>query len=281
MRLNRIITSLMLTSFVLAAQPQQQMEAAKAAYQQGDYVKAAELWQALALDGNTTAQFELAKLYSLGHGVEQDALQAAYWLEQAASNSTDFAESARARQDIVQGVAELREAEQGEANAAQRSEPEIQAPVDTPATAVATTAAAETSTTATTAATPVGQTAVLAVKAPELPVLTSAEAKFDTGLRAFSRQNYAEAYSHWYPLAQAGVVDAQFNLAALYANGHGVAVDDSAATAWFNAAAEQGMAQAQYQLALAHANGKGVAQDDALAVYWYQSGRAATCTGPI
>lgn len=200
MRLNRIITSLMVTSFMLAAEPQQQIAAAKAAYQQGDHAKAAELWQSLALDGNTTAQFELAKLYSLGHGVEQDALQAAYWLEQAASNSTDFAESARARQDIVQGVAklreaELREAEQGEANAAQRSEPEIQAAVDTPATAVVTTAAAITTTTAVKAAPPVAPTAALVVKAPELPVLAAAEANFDAGLPAFSRQNYAEAYS--------------------------------------------------------------------------------------
>ena len=82
MRLNRIITGAMLSSFMLAAEPQQQFETAVAAYQQGDYAKAAQLWQALALEGNTKAQFELAKLYSLGQGVEQDALQAAYWLEQ-------------------------------------------------------------------------------------------------------------------------------------------------------------------------------------------------------
>ena len=61
MRLNKIITGLMVASFMLAAEPQQQMAEAKAAYQQGDHAKAAALWQALALDGNTTAQFELAK----------------------------------------------------------------------------------------------------------------------------------------------------------------------------------------------------------------------------
>src|SRR5690606_35180497 len=108
MRLNRIIISLMAVSCMLSAEPQQKIAAAKAAYQQGDHAKAAELWQNLALDGNATAQFELAKLYSLGHGVEQDALQAAYWLEQAASASTDFAESARAQRDIANGVTQLK-----------------------------------------------------------------------------------------------------------------------------------------------------------------------------
>ena len=46
MRLNRIITGAILSSFMLAAEPQQQFETAVAAYQQGDYHKAAQIWQA-------------------------------------------------------------------------------------------------------------------------------------------------------------------------------------------------------------------------------------------
>ena len=116
MRLNKIITSLMVSSFMLAAEPQQLMADALAAYQQGNHVKAAEIYQSLALEGNTKAQFELAKLYSMGHGVEQDALQAAYWLEQAASNSTDYAESAQAQRDIAEGVEQLKQQQAAQAN---------------------------------------------------------------------------------------------------------------------------------------------------------------------
>ena len=50
----------------------------------------------------------------------------------------------------------------------------------------------------------------------------------------------------WYKLAaEAGYVNAQFNLGVCYLKGDGIAVDKSEAIIWFTRAAEAGHAQAQ------------------------------------
>jgi uncharacterized protein len=61
-------------------------------------------------------------------------------------------------------------------------------------------------------------------------------------------QDYTEA-AKWYGFAAIrGDVDAQFNLALLYANGHGVPQDRTEAAKWYRLAADQGHAEARRNL---------------------------------
>ena len=68
--------------------------------------------------------------------------------------------------------------------------------------------------------------------------------------------------------AKQGDATAQFNLAAMYEQGLGVAQDDKTAVIWYTKAADQGYARAQNNLGLMYANGRGVAQDNKKAVEW-------------
>ena len=69
--------------------------------------------------------------------------------------------------------------------------------------------------------------------------------------------------------AELGDADAQFELALLYNNGEGVAVDQQQAMLWYRKAAEQGLAGAQFRLGKMYDDGEGVAEDDRQAVLWY------------
>jgi len=69
-------------------------------------------------------------------------------------------------------------------------------------------------------------------------------------------------------LAKQGDADAQFHAGLIYANGLGVAKDDTQAADWFGKAAEQGHIEAQTKLGFMYATGKGVAQNYSSAVYW-------------
>ena len=55
-----------------------------AAYEAGDYGKAALTWRPLAEDGDAMAQFNLGLLLETGRGVTEDPAQAAVWYERAA-----------------------------------------------------------------------------------------------------------------------------------------------------------------------------------------------------
>jgi len=54
----------------------------------------------------------------------------------------------------------------------------------------------------------------------------------------------------------------------MYAEGEGVAQDDTEALEWFRKAAEQGDAGAQFNLGMMYAEGEGIEQDNAEAVKW-------------
>jgi TPR repeat protein len=54
------------------------------AYEIGDYGAALKVWEPLANDGNTDAQFHLGEMYLQGKGVDQDFKMAADWLAKAA-----------------------------------------------------------------------------------------------------------------------------------------------------------------------------------------------------
>lgn len=70
-------------------------------------------------------------------------------------------------------------------------------------------------------------------------------ANFLTGLEAYLLENdFAAALREWRPLAEQGHAEAQFYLGRMYANGEGVAQNDSEAAKWYRRAAEQGHTEA-------------------------------------
>jgi cell division septation protein DedD len=72
-----------------------------------------------------------------------------------------------------------------------------------------------------------------------------AAADTKTGVDAWNQGDYVQAVAIWRPLAEAGDVDAQFNLGQAYKSGKGVPADDTIALEWFRRAAAQGHAQAE------------------------------------
>ena len=85
------------------------------------------------------------------------------------------------------------------------------------------------------------------------------------GISAYKAGNYEAAAREFTKSAHQGDDDAQMTLGFMYANGEGVALDDSEAAKWFAAAAAQGNVLAQVSLGSIYADGKGVAQDHDLA----------------
>ena len=92
---------------------------------------------------------------------------------------------------------------------------------------------------------------------------------FQKGLAAAQAGDFATALKEWKPLAEAGDVDAQYNLGIMYDNGYGVPQDYAEAVKWYRLAAEQGYAKAQYNLGTMYEYGNGVLQDNTMAHMWY------------
>jgi len=57
-----------------------------AAYGRGDYATAFHIWKNLANQGSQSAQYGLGELYSSGHGVSRDDVEAAKWNRMAAES---------------------------------------------------------------------------------------------------------------------------------------------------------------------------------------------------
>ncbi len=92
---------------------------------------------------------------------------------------------------------------------------------------------------------------------------------YEAGNDAFSVGDYETAHTIWQPLADAGDANSQFGMGMLYANGFGVAMDDTLALTYYGLAAEQGHGQALCNLGTMHANGWGVPQNDDEAFRYY------------
>jgi TPR repeat protein len=105
-------------------------------------------------------------------------------------------------------------------------------------------------------------------------VLLSASSAFAGALEdanaAYDRKDYTTAVELFRPLAEQGNAKAQDHLGLMYANGQGVAWDDSEATKWYRKAAEQGDADAQFNLGASYQDGFGVARDYRQAAAWYR-----------
>ncbi len=90
----------------------------------------------------------------------------------------------------------------------------------------------------------------------------------DSALGAQVLPHNSQALANMRTQAEAGDPLAQYDLAAVYHAGHGVARDDAAATRWYERAAEQGFVLAQIELATLHAEGRGPQPDNATAYMW-------------
>ena len=64
-------------------------------------------------------------------------------------------------------------------------------------------------------------------------------------IEAYERGDYDKAFKLSRPLAEQGDAEAQYMLADMYDEGHGVPQDDAEAIKWYLKAAEQGHADAQ------------------------------------
>ena len=72
-------------------------------------------------------------------------------------------------------------------------------------------------------------------------------------------------------LAEQGDMEAQFDLAVMYATGRGLGQDaNEEAVRWFRRSADRGHAGARLSLGIMHGTGLGVEQDDVEAVRWYR-----------
>lgn len=87
--------------------------------------------------------------------------------------------------------------------------------------------------------------------------------------------DYAKAYCLWEPLAKLGHPDAQYNLAWLYANGHGLNVNIKTAVYWWQQAANNGSLDAQFSIGLAYLTGEGIKPDSIEAFRWFFSAARA------
>lgn len=70
--------------------------------------------------------------------------------------------------------------------------------------------------------------------------------------------------------AQAGDVDAQYNLGIMYYHGDGIQKNHDEALKWFHLSAEQGDAEAQYNLGFMYGRGEGTAKDHRTSMEWFQ-----------
>lgn len=102
----------------------------------------------------------------------------------------------------------------------------------------------------------------------------SPQEQLKQGVVAYEQGNYQKAYELWLPLAEQGLVVAQYNLGVMYENGQGVKQDYQQAAKWYQKAAEQGIAEAQYNLGLMYYNGQGVKQDNVQAFNWWEKALA-------
>ncbi len=74
--------------------------------------------------------------------------------------------------------------------------------------------------------------------------------------------------------AESGNVDAQYQLAGMYAKGTGVAADQAEAVKWYRKVAEQNDRRGQSMLGVMYTNARGVPQDYTEAMKWFRKAAA-------
>jgi len=100
--------------------------------------------------------------------------------------------------------------------------------------------------------------------------VTAFGGRFEDGIAAYERGDYATAFRLMKPLAEKGDTRAQHNLGVMYDYGRGVPRDTSKALKWYRRAADQGIPDAQHNLGLMYYHGQGVPQNYTEAARWYR-----------
>jgi len=98
----------------------------------------------------------------------------------------------------------------------------------------------------------------------------AANPRYECGLLAVGRSQFAAAVEEFRAAAELGHREAQYQLAEMFLNGKGVAKDYHSAFYWFHRAAEQGDANAQNRLGWMCESGLGTDRDQTRAVNWFR-----------
>ena len=285
------------------------------AYVKKDYKTARELWFPLAEQRDTKAQFFLGFMHDLGFGSPEDDQEAIKWYQLAAEQGDSRAQLfAGFMYDFGQGVPQdgneafkwyRLAADQGYAeakaniyNLAKRNVPQaLQVLIGDAENGVAELQYTLGLMYANGEGVP--QDDQKAVKWYRLAA-EQGHARAKANIYNLAKKNIPQALQVLIGDAENGVVEAQYTLASMYANGQGVPQDDQKAVKWYRLAVEQGhagakaniyslakkrvpdalkllindaengSAEAQINLAMMHQLGLGVPQDDQEAIKWYR-----------
>ena len=96
---------------------------------------------------------------------------------------------------------------------------------------------------------------------------------YERAATAHRHGDYQTAVKLWRPLAEKGVVNAQFNLGQMYRYGDGVAQNYAEALKWYRKAAEQGDKESQFNLGSMYLNAEGVEKNEEEAQRWFTLNR--------
>ncbi len=237
------------------------------AYDAGDYAKAYSIWLPLAKSGDIAAQRNVAHMLRRGVGVSQDKQRALWFYERAASAGLASAalNAGMMRIEPDTPYQDLEKAAEWLSLAAAGGSPDAMwelgllienrpqsSPDDLDAAEALIRRAAELgheeakqrleSTARQKGPTPPPLTPK--VEAPSSPpaglVSPDQGAQFMTGVYLFDEGDFIGAAEQWQPLAEDGVVEAQYRLGRLYRFGLGVDINVALARKWLSAAAAQG-----------------------------------------
>ena len=115
-----------------------------------------------------------------------------------------------------------------------------------------------------------GLTAVILVAGLTINAPVAQAGKWEDGIKAFARKEYAAAAKLFRPLAEKGNAVAQYRIAMMHKMGLGVSKDRKQAQKWSRLAAKQGNPEAQVLLGSLYYKGEGKEPDDIARAYmWY------------
>ena len=197
--------------------------------------KASSWYRKAAKQGYAESQLALAGMYEVGRGVKRDPSKAAKWRRMAMMQGLDATPPASVQATAVTAAPAAPTAADAEPKVAD-SEPGVAEPEAEP------------------------QTEAAAVPLPPPPPLAPP-----------AEENLAPALAAAFDAAEAGDVDAQYDLARRFESGNGLPRSYQEAGKWYLAAAERGHGFAGYKLAFQYFRGRGIAKGKDLvqAHFWF------------
>ena len=235
------------------------LKKAEGLYDKKEYSQAVEIFQRLANQGNTEAQYYLAKCYNNGWGISQDYQKSFYWNERAANQGNGKAQNnlgvcyrqgVGVEKDLQKAVYWYEKAANQGIAVAQNNLGSCYYNGEGVAKDL--------------------QKAVFWFE--KSANQGNAKAQNHLGNCYYNGEGVEKDFQkavYWFEKsANQGNADAQNNLGYFYYIGEGVEKDFQKAVFWFENAANQGNATAQKNLGLCYENGIGVANDPQKAAYW-------------